>query len=102
MTSVTVSIRFVGPLKQIAGSREVSILLPAETSLAELGDYLLKELGQKSSPLIDPATGHLRRDIRVLHNGRFVQDEDGPTLELENADTLSLMFPISGGSAFLT
>ena len=97
--NVSIRVRFVGPLRAVAGSREVSMSLPTETSVIELaGPLLLQEFGQKAEVLVNPETGKLRGQFRVLLNGKYVDMGDGDQISLQDGDAVSLLPVVGGGT----
>ncbi len=95
---ISLGVRFIGPLKAIAGRKEVSILLPAETRIAELAELLLQEFGEKAEVLVDPETREFRGQYRVVLNGKYVNAADGDQGFFQDGDTVSLLPVVGGGT----
>jgi molybdopterin converting factor small subunit len=94
---LSITVRFIGSgLRAIAGTGETKILVPCGTHLDGLMTLLAQELLQ-AQKLIDPQTGALHRQYRLLLNGRFVEAGASGEKPLEDGDCVSLLPAVFGG-----
>ncbi len=92
---------FFGPLRDVAGDKEVTQTLPAGATVADLVDALDAATGTdgddlRGSLLADDGT--LQDSVVVTVNKRHVSQLDGLTTPLSDGDTVRLTPSIMGGS----
>lgn len=98
---VKVKVRAVANIgKLVAGGTEQMVVLPGGSTLGDLLAKLAAESGEEFRRRLfsdnDEEAGAVRKDIRLLVNGRDYFFVNGLDSVLEDGDTVSIM-PLMGG-----
>jgi len=96
---ISVKVKGVAHLGKLIGPRgEMNISLPSGSSLYELFKILIERCGQPlKEKLFEEEGPHLRKDLRILLNGRDITFLEGLDTKLQEGDLLSLIPPLAGG-----
>ena len=97
---ISVTARGVADIGKLMGEGrgELSITLPPGSTLQDLLAYLVEEYGPALARRLYEADGlELRKDLRLLLNGREITFLNGLATGLNDGDHLSLIPPLAGG-----
>ena len=92
---------FFGPLRDVAGDKEVTQTLSAGATVADLVDALdatIETDRDSLHELLLADSGSLQDSVVVTVNKRHVSQLDGPDTPLSDGDTVRLTPSIMGGS----
>jgi len=95
-----ISVRFFTALREIAGKREETILLPQAEKIT-INTVLAKLKKEYGKPFVDYVydnkTGEVHGFLQFLVNGRSISPQKGLETELSDRDVLAILPPVSGG-----
>ena len=80
--------------KDIAGKREITQDLNADTTLRAVLDELARKYGKDFKQILNPKTGQISIDTLVMLNGQGVKKTD---VQLKDGDVIMISVPIGGG-----
>ncbi len=85
-------------LKQVIGQRQTEIDLPDGSTVQDLLTYMMTTWGDRLSPhLLEPESGRLLPQVRVMVNGQTVQYLQGMGTPLKDGDEVLFLPLVSGG-----
>ena len=91
---VQVKVLLHAMFKEIAGMREITRELNADSTLGEVLEELARKYGKDFKTIIYPKTGHVSADILVMLNGQSVRKVD---IQLKDRDVIMISVPVGGG-----
>jgi molybdopterin converting factor small subunit len=94
---VKVTVRSLGPIRQVLGAAEVEVTLPEGATFPGLLTKLVEEKGEKFAPYARPTEGTLYAPLRIVVNGRDLTPAQGSKLVLADGDDVLIFLPIAGG-----
>lgn len=95
---IAVKVRTIGPLKELFGTGELEVSLPAGADVDDLLASLTQAFGERCSPYFAPrenaaALPHLR----IMVNGRDIAVLGDRQATLGNDDEILMLTPVAGG-----
>jgi len=93
-TSIT--IRFVGSLRNMAGKSRVKLELDGEKTLREVIEIVVEKIPEAKRVLIDPELGDPRPNTLIIVNEREISVLNGLDTVLKNGDEV-VFVPVSHG-----
>jgi len=85
-------------VKEIIGSREVSLVLVEGNTIRHLLDNLFERYGPElKEKIIDSKTGNMRLQYTILLDGKNINYLNGMETKLTNGSVISLLPPAGGG-----
>jgi MoaD family protein len=94
LMTVQVRVLFHAMFKEIAGTREITQKLNADSTLGEVLEQLAKKYGKDFKTVVDPKTGQVNVDTLVMLNGQSVRKID---IQLKDKDVIMISVPVGGG-----
>jgi molybdopterin converting factor small subunit len=95
---VRVTVRSIGPLRQVLGEAELDLAVPEGTTVGGLLDQLAEEKGPEFSRLIaGPKGAGAYAPLRVVVHGRDLLPHQYGEAVLRDADDVLMFTPIAGG-----
>jgi len=93
---MTVQVRVLlhAMFKEIAGTREITQELNADSTLGEVLEELARRFGKDFKTVVDSKTGQIGADTLVMLNGQSVRKID---IQLKDKDVIMISVPIGGG-----
>ncbi len=92
--TVRVRVLLQAMFKEIAGQREITQDLSADSTLKSVLDYLARKYGKDFNEIVNSKTGLIDTDTLVMLNGQSIRKTDVP---LKNGDVIMISVPIGGG-----
>ncbi len=93
-----IKVRSIGLIRQVLGSPEIEVEVPAGTTVTALLNQLAEEKGEKFAPFaIQPAEPTAYAPVRIVLNGRDVGPGQREETVLEEGDDVLMFLPIAGG-----
>lgn len=92
--TVRVKVLLQAMFKEIAGKREITQDLSADSTLKSVLDHLAHMYGKDFNDIVNSKTGLVDADTLVMLNGQSVRKTDVP---LKNGDVIMISVPIGGG-----
>jgi molybdopterin converting factor small subunit len=95
---IAVKVRTIGPLKELFGTGELEVSLPAGADVDDLLASLTEAFGERCSPYFAP-----RKDaaalphLRIMVNGRDIAVLGDRQATLGNDDEILMLTPVAGG-----
>jgi MoaD family protein len=80
--------------KEVAGTREITQELNADSTLRGVLEELARKYGKDFKTIVDPKTGQVSVDTLVMLNGQSVRKVD---TQLKHKDVIMLSIPVEGG-----
>jgi MoaD family protein len=80
--------------KEVAGTREITQELNADSTLRGVLEELARKYGKDFKTIVDPKTGQVSVDTLVMLNGQSVRKVD---TQLKDKDVIMLSIPVEGG-----
>ena len=96
-SSITVTVRTIGPLKAMFGTGDLEVSLPAGACVAELLARLTASFGEGCRPYFAPDDAGALPHLRIMVNGRDVGVLGDRQARLADADEILLLTPVAGG-----
>ena len=95
---ISVKVQTILDLKRILGKREVELLMPKGSTVADLLRNMTERWGEElSSRLFEPGTLRLFSHIQIMVNGRAMGFLNGMDTALHDGDEVLLLPPAAGG-----
>jgi len=95
---ISVKVQTILDLKRIVGKREVELLLPEGSTVADLLRNMTERWGEElSSRLFEPGTHSLFSHIHIMVNGRAMAFLKGMETVLQDGDDVLILPPAAGG-----
>jgi molybdopterin converting factor small subunit len=95
---VDITVRSVGPIRQLLGQAEVALTVPDGTTVSGLLALLAEEKGEKLAPYaIEPKEPSAYAPLRVVVNGRDLLPRQYREVILKKGDDVLIFTPIAGG-----
>jgi MoaD family protein len=91
---VQVKVLLHAMFKEIAGTREITRELNADSTLGEVLEELARRYGKDFKTIVDPKTGQISADTLVMLNGQSVRKTD---IQLKDRDVIMISVPVGGG-----
>ncbi len=96
MTTITKTIRLSANLRQVAGSKEAVVDVPAGATAADLLQALRRAYPALGDHILEP-DGNLKAGIQLLIDGRHIDFLQGLKSPVDFARDIFLIPPVSGG-----
>jgi molybdopterin synthase sulfur carrier subunit len=85
-------------IKEIIGSREISLVLDEGSTIKHLIDHLFERYGTElKEKIIDSKNGNMRIQFTILLDGRNINYLNGMETKLTDGSVISLLPPAGGG-----
>lgn len=95
---LTVRVRSMFDVKDILGSREISLVLDEGATIRHLLNRLFARYGPElKDKILDSKTENIRIQFSILLNGRNINYLDGMETKLINGSVISLLPQAGGG-----
>jgi molybdopterin synthase sulfur carrier subunit len=95
-TSRATVVRLYASLRQLAGEREIGLVLPDGTTIADLLHRLVELRPTLADRLLDE-DGNIPRFVNVFVNGRDIRDLSGLDTAVMPDDEVIILPPAAGG-----
>jgi len=95
---ITVKVHTILDIKKVVGKREVQIVLPPGSTVADLLEQMVKSWGEGLSSLLFEVDSHkLFSHIQIMVNGRAIAFLNGMGTEIADGDEVLILPPVAGG-----
>lgn len=100
MAQLTVSIQYLGLLRNTVGRAEEEISVPQGALVEDVMKLLGEKHGEQFTSVVFRSDGRLRALTQVVVDGNDIRDGEGLKTKLKGGDKISVIvgiYPISGG-----
>lgn len=96
MMEISVAVRFVGSLRNLAGKSKITLKFEKNTALREVVKRITEKFPEMGKTIIDPELGDPRPNTLIIVNGKEISVLNGLETLLTNGDEV-VFIPVSHG-----
>ena len=98
MAMIAITVKGVADIGKLMGARgEQKVFLPSGSTLFDLLMFLGEKYGEGFQKRVFTCCGEIRKDLRLLLNGRDIAFLAGLETVLHDGDRFSILPPLAGG-----
>ena len=97
MRSLTITVKFIGPLRHVSGTSELALDFQHQVSIRGLMSEITKELPVLTQSLIDQQLKDPRPNVLIIVNGKEIGVLNGLETNLQDDDEVVLVPVVHGG-----